>query len=541
MPVQKRARKKVQNLYFRIAVPADLRASVGRVEVVRSLGTASRREAATRCHHIEAIVRSAFAELRRQRDSMTADQLKALADRYLWDQLDAAELRAAQTSFAAPTNPDAVDAHQDHVIDALDGADQARGTVRRRAELTALAGELLAAAGLKVDSESPEYAMFVARLEAAQQEARKAELRLLKGDSEGVFRLRSVLAKPEAPGDGKLLSEVVAVYLQTRRETGRWSPKTDKSVTGILRAVVELIGDRPINKIAKADMREFQSLLTRVPAHAAKRYPGLKLREAADRADTEGNPDRLSAGSKNDYLTWTRTLWKWAVVNELAAVNVTAVLEEHEEAHERDQRGRFTPEQVAAILRVIEPERDSAPAHWWVPRIMLATGMRLEEAAKLRPCDIQQDGDIWVIDVNSEAGRLKTKNSARRVPIHSAIRADLLARKEQVEREAGPKANLWGIAGPDSKGRWSEQLSKRLNTRIDRAGIADRKLVMESARNTFINSLRQAGVDESTVADLVGHRSGETMSFARYADRASLERLSAAVEKFTLPLAAESN
>lgn len=535
MSVQKRTGRKVQSLYFRIAVPADLRPAIGRLEIVRSLRTSSRREAALRCHHVEAIVRSAFAQLRRHRDTMTLDQLKALADRYLWDQLEAAEQRAALTASEAPENPAAVEAHSDQVTDALDEADRAAGTKRQRAAVMALADELLREAGLTVDRESPEFKRFLLRLLAAQQEARKAELGFLRGDFSAISRPSNGATTSPAQ-QGHRLSEVVSMYLAKRRESGKWSPKTDKSVTGILSAAVELIGDRPMDSITKADMRDFQSLLSRVPAHAVKRYPGMSLREAIDRADAEQNPDRLSAGSKNDYMMWTRTLWKWALKNDLATVNAVAVLEDHQQDHERDQRGRFTPEQVAAILRVIEPERATAPAHWWVPRLMLATGLRLEEAAKLRPCDIQQDGEVWVIDVNDDVGRLKTRDSKRRVPIHSAIRADLVSRKEQVERERGPQANLWGLDGPDRRGRWSEQLSKRLNKRVDQADIKDKKLVMESARNTFIDALKQAGVDEPTAADLVGHRSGGTMSFSRYAGRANLERLSAAVEKIQFPL-----
>ena len=84
MPVQSRKRNKVQSSrHFRIAVPSDLSPIVGHLEIVRSLRTSSRREAATRCHHLEGIARSAFAELRRRRDTMPLDQLKALVDRFL--------------------------------------------------------------------------------------------------------------------------------------------------------------------------------------------------------------------------------------------------------------------------------------------------------------------------------------------------------------------------------------------------------------------------------------------------------------------------
>jgi site-specific recombinase XerC len=60
-------------------------------------------------------------------------------------------------------------------------------------------------------------------------------------------------------------------------------------------------------------MSELQSLLPRIPTHAAKRYKGLTLRQAADAADAAGNTERLSTKSMNIYLTWARTLWKWVV------------------------------------------------------------------------------------------------------------------------------------------------------------------------------------------------------------------------------------
>lgn len=532
MPLQKRYSNRY---YTRIAIPHDLREIIERNEYIRALRTTSAQEARARGYKIEAHVYDVFAELRRQKGRMTTDQLKALAQRYLFDKLDAAESMAAQVLAEAPENPDALEVRKDQLADALEDDGRRFGTKLQQRQLRELADSLMAGAGLDIPRDSVGYNLFVLLLAQAQQRAAKAELSLLNGDYEALTAVRGQPLPAPAP-HSKRLSEVVSEYLAKRRATGRWSPKTDKSVTGILSVVVELIGDRPIDTITKADMRAFQATLDRIPAHAAKRYAKLSLREAIERADAEGNQERLSAGSKNDYMTWTRTLWKWALKNDLATVNAAAVLEDHEEAHERDQRGRFTPEQIAALLRVLEPERETFPAHWWVPRLMLSSGMRLEEVAKLRPCDIQQDCGIWLMDVNGEAGRLKTRDSKRRVPVHSSLVADLLQRKEKVERESGPQANLWGLAGPDSRGRWSEQLSKRLNKRIDQAGMTDKKLVMESARNTFINTLRQAGVDEPTVADLVGHRSGGTMSFSRYSDRAGLQRLAEAVELFKVPL-----
>lgn len=164
---------------------------------------------------------------------------------------------------------------------------------------------------------------------------------------------------------------------------------------------------------------------------------------------------------------------------------------------------------------------------------MLASGLRLEEAAKLRPCDIREEQGVFVFDVNTDAGLLKTASSARLVPIHSALLPSLQA---LAATQSDPKANLWGLK-QDRGGRWSESLSKRLNTRIDAAGIQERGLVTESLRNTFAFKLRAEGVPLSDIAELLGHsssRGGHAMT-ARYAGRAELEKLQQAAER--LPLA----
>jgi integrase len=86
---------------------------------------------------------------------------------------------------------------------------------------------------------------------------------------------------------------------------------------------------------------------------------------------------------------------------------------------------------------------------WYVPLLMLYGGLRLEEAAQLRPQDIREQDGVWVIDVNEVAGALKTENGARLVPLHRAIRDSVagFARKATGE-------NVWGLS-EDATGRYS--------------------------------------------------------------------------------------
>jgi hypothetical protein len=74
---------------------------------------------------------------------------------------------------------------------------------------------------------------------------------------------------------------------------------------------------------------------------------------------------------------------------------------------------------------------------------MLMSGLRLEEAAKLRPCDLVEVEGVHCFDINSQAGRLKGKSSARLVQIHSTMQPHLSQWATKVSTEDGPQGNLW--------------------------------------------------------------------------------------------------
>jgi integrase len=522
----------------RLIVPRDLRDLMGRNEFWRALDSENRVEAQTRADQLKGRAATMWSLLRREGSRMTPDQIAALVDHYLSTELDAIDLRLATGEWRA-NGHEWNDTAQDVLVEQIETMTDDLATNNLRPTFD-LAHEMLPSAS------SETLLVLARRLLEARLQATEAELRALQGQP--LPRPRPAHASPQVAHEsasrpaGPKLSTVIDRYVAFQREGNAWAPKTDKSVTGILGALLGLIGDRPMTSITKDDMRALRTLLTRVPTHAVKRYRGLSLIEAADAADKEGNDERLSPKSRNIYITWTRTLWKWAIEQDLIKDNPTTALKDFNEDEEQNQRNRFTAEEIAAFLSHLDNDRDAEPAHYWVPRIMLTSGLRLEEAAKLRPCDIQERDGIVFFDINQDAGRLKKPWHARIVPVHSALLAvssslvlPVIEWAKKVEQQKGAKANLWQLS-KDAHGRWSEKLSKRLNTRLRAAGITDRKTVMESARNTFADELKQAEVGELVIADLMGHRAGVTESGRRYVKVARLALLKNTVEKIARPL-----
>lgn len=179
---------------------------------------------------------------------------------------------------------------------------------------------------------------------------------------------------------------------------------------------------------------------------------GLSALDAIAAADAESNEKRLSPGSVNDYFVAYESFVKWTV--------------EHDYV-------------------------DKSPA------VVLYGGLRLEEAAKLRRENLRQEAGMYVLDINRKAGRLKTKNANRLVPVHSAILEPLLKQAQGVPATA----NLWGLS-PSASGTFSAALSRRLNKRLDRAVPENDQLVTYSLRHAFATKVRHAGASESVLDEL---------------------------------------
>jgi integrase len=152
-------------------------------------------------------------------------------------------------------------------------------------------------------------------------------------------------------------------------------------------------------------------------------------------------------------------------------------------------------------------------AAFWFPLIGLFSGMRLDEIAQLRLCDLRQDEDTdrWFFDVDRTGGRsTKTLSSVRRVPVHHELARIGLLRYRQALIEAGgePEESLWpDIKASGARPRssaWSKWFGRYMR---EKCGIAETNKVFHSFRHTFKRMTRDAGLPEEMHDALTGHAS----------------------------------
>ncbi len=156
------------------------------------------------------------------------------------------------------------------------------------------------------------------------------------------------------------------------------------------------------------------------------------------------------------------------------------------------------------------PRGGAGDAARWLPLLALFTGARLEELGTLRATDVQVDGDIDILDINTldEGKRLKTKSSRRKVPIHAElVRLGFLVYVE-ARRKSGAGALLFPDLKADSKGVMTGNWSKWWGRYVRANGITDPRKVFHSFRHTFKTECRAVGMGREFHDAITGHSSG---------------------------------
>ncbi len=159
----------------------------------------------------------------------------------------------------------------------------------------------------------------------------------------------------------------------------------------------------------------------------------------------------------------------------------------------------------------------------WIPLIALYSGARENEICQLQTENVFSTGGIPCFEITEEGDEhasLKTQSSKRVIPVHPVLLQlgflDYVQKRRESRRTRRPGENrLWFTLEYKEKYGYAHDFQKFFG-RFNRKNVtADDKKVFHSFRHNFTNNLKQQGVQESMVAELVGH-SVNSMTFSRY-------------------------
>lgn len=353
------------------------------------------------------------------------------------------------------------------------------------------------------------------------------------------------------PTAGLQLGRVIERFLQAypaKQDAMRRKHQT------CLPVFLELVGDRPVDTLKHAQVRDAFDVLQRLPPHwkTLARQSGQSLRDIA----AGDHPVGLSEKTFRDtYLASIRQFLLWAVESfgdqgfpslPLKTIHYTGA----RAAGIHGQRALSDAE----LKRLFEGAEMQAMAtdpivsfRCWLPMLGLYTGARVNELCQLNPLtDIRQEAatDIWYLDITNEGEaadgvtkRVKNKVSKRRVPVHSQLLAAgfidyVVQLQHQRARRLFP---AWQVA----RGRATGEADKWFRQFLEHLGLRDETLHarivgMHAFRSTFSRRAFLLGVDESP---LVGHQTpNQTEVQAGYRGQRPLYQLQTLMEAIVFPV-----
>jgi len=321
---------------------------------------------------------------------------------------------------------------------------------------------------------------------------------------------------------GIIISQAIDGYVDEQMTAEVWLEKTrieSKAALGLLK---DHFGDVPLTHLNHQRLLHFRDdVLKRLPANRDRnpKYRDVKLADLLTFDVPEC--DRMSVDTQNKYLRRIAGLCGWAVRHEHLIANPASGLQYKKKKRPDEERAAFSPEDLLNMQTALA----QLPAHchawkYWTPLLAVYSGMRQNEIAQLYLDDIVDKDGVPCFDVNGKGDdkRLKSKAARRLVPMHPHL-VDLgfLDHVEDLRRQGEDRVwpnlrrNRDGYGKPIS--RWFALWRKKWLIPDD----LKQKKDFHSFRHTFDDRLKQAGVLDVRLPQLMGH-SLTDQTFGRYGE-----------------------
>ena len=315
--------------------------------------------------------------------------------------------------------------------------------------------------------------------------------------------------------------EVVALTLSDIYDRFLTDPTRRRSARTMLahhttrRVVEDVLGaSTPMAQISREACRELLDILRWLPVNVGKKFPGLSVRDAAERAKKDDRIKTINATNLNAYMARLTTMLNWAVAEEYIGRNPARGLQWASTVHPQDRRAPFASWQLARIFDAPHfGGGEATGARYWVPLLALYSGARLNELCQLDVADIRLIEGVacMVITVASINGSrdksLKTKSSERVVPLHPMLLdLGIMAFVEGKRREGATK--LFDDLPLGARGFRSIAFSRWFSRFLVSANASAPRTCFHSFRHGFRDAARNAKIERDIGLRLGGWITG---------------------------------
>ena len=209
------------------------------------------------------------------------------------------------------------------------------------------------------------------------------------------------------------------------------------------------------------------------------------------------------AGRSDSYVSKARgmlyQIMQKAEANELVRRNPVAVAEKMRSSKPPQRKEAFSEEEVKALMKQLP--------HDWMGdsiRLLLCTGMRMQELLALEPYLIEPDGSVIhirqavkVVKGKVSVGPPKSRDSNRDVPVPESFRPVLVALRNTENKYVFQSPHRKQPFDPKHyRDKFKDYLEKVDGVRV---------LTPHSCRHTYVSQMQAIGVDLPVIQSIVGH------------------------------------
>jgi len=331
------------------------------------------------------------------------------------------------------------------------------------------------------------------------------------------------------------LAQLTEVHLSDLQRAGR-DGKTLLESRHTLNLFLGIVGDKSVPDIDGDDCRLFFDEVHYWPRHATKRpeFAGMSIQAVLDRAKRLGEREPAQA-TLNKHRQRLSVFFNWLIKNKHMQANPLAGVLNHKKGDAEDETGRsFTQQELDAIF---DPDAFKAwadrPHRWWVPQLGLYSGARVNELSQLYVADVETINGVPGYHINKrfEGQKLKNKASKRFVPLaQSLLDAGFLNFVADVQR-AGHDRLFPHLPNNDGLG-FGKQMSKQFSAYIKSCGVKEEGMGMHAFRHLLATRLDRAGVTESAIGKITGHKNPNATLPKFYIDTPTLHERADVLKKF---------
>jgi integrase len=302
-----------------------------------------------------------------------------------------------------------------------------------------------------------------------------------------------------------LLSELAQDYRRDRLAANKWTLKTQDENMAVYNLCIDIIGDLPLNEIDEDLALTYVETLKKLPSNMNKMpaFRGKNIEEIIAL-----NPKPMAIRTINKNLERISSLFKFATSKPKYDLRYNPFSGRSLDESSGQQREPFTVEELIMLFGAAEHrQRQYKTAYsYWLPLMGLMTGARLNELCQLHLSDFEFISGIHCINIqDSEDGqRVKNKSARRLVPIHEKlIDLGLLRYVEKLRSQGQHRLFPLLELSEDGYGKLPSRWFGRFK---QRCGIMEKHTkVFHSFRHTFISTLLNSDISETSIAPIVGH------------------------------------